>query len=204
MDKHVLFYSNFCEFSKEVIRDMTKKDLRSKFVLICIDDKKHPLPDVVDRVPMIISNTRSVFIEDDIGNFLNLLRQIEQQGNINNSRQGQSGQPQNQNPAPNQHTPPTSAVVDGITPYSDEMSNTYSDNFSFIGSEDVGKVGNANTQNIEFPEHTFAMVNQDHRIHISEDETGRSGSKIDSGMLEKYMTQRDLEFSSVLKKPQMY
>ena len=187
MEKHILFYSNFCEFSKEVIRDVTKKDLRSRFVFICIDDNRHKLPDIVDRVPTIVSNSHTVFIEDDIPKFLMMLRQIDhnqvkpQQNQSSNMGQGQPQQGQQ------------GQQEQGISPYSHlDMSNKISDNFSYIENE------NGNGVNNGFSEHTFASLNDDHRINYTEEATS-SGSKLDSGMLEKYMAQRDLEFSNVRK-----
>ena len=73
MDKHVLFYSNFCQFSKELIGEILKKNLRPMFVLISVDQNKHSLPPFVDRVPMIVSNKKELVYDDALHPFLDSL-----------------------------------------------------------------------------------------------------------------------------------
>jgi hypothetical protein len=70
MDKPVLFYSNFCPFSKDVIQYITKKHIRHLLILICVDDKQLRIPAYVDRVPMIMTRDKQILCDDDLLSFM--------------------------------------------------------------------------------------------------------------------------------------
>lgn len=65
MGKDLLFYSNFCEYSKEIITYITKKNVRSMFLLVCIDNNRYKIPDFVDRVPAILNANKDTLYTDD-------------------------------------------------------------------------------------------------------------------------------------------
>lgn len=74
--KHILFYSNFCPYSKEVLQAVTKSNIQAMFMLICVDDRKYQLPNFVDRVPLVVASIdgRNQILKDEhITNFLNVL-----------------------------------------------------------------------------------------------------------------------------------
>lgn len=111
--KHVLFYSNLCQFSQETLRTISKKNIRDMFVNICIDNPKFKtsIPNFVDRVPLILTTENEIVIDDNIEIFLNILTH-------GNAR-------------------------DELVPYSalEMSSNKLSDGFSYIdsnGSEEFG------------------------------------------------------------------
>jgi hypothetical protein len=69
MEKFVLFYSNYCGFSKQVVSEINKKNIRPMFVFICVDQNKYSLPDFVTHVPIIVSSSaksRKIIVEDEI------------------------------------------------------------------------------------------------------------------------------------------
>ncbi len=177
------------------------------FVLICIDENRHNIPEVVDRVPMIITSTRSIFIEDDIAKFLTMLgqqRMVDNKsaGHENNGFIGQgNGDQRNM-----MNGPPTNQPVDNmnIMAYSQlEMGSGFSDKFSYVTLNNDND--NDTTKKDEaFVEHSFATINQDNRFHMVEESNENSGSKIDSSILEKYIAQRDNEFSNVMKNRQKF
>jgi hypothetical protein len=70
LTKNVLFYSRFCQYSNEVVRTLTKKDLRSRFVMVCVDNNRQQLPGFVDRVPLILTSDRIVLADDDVFRYL--------------------------------------------------------------------------------------------------------------------------------------
>ena len=70
LTKNVLFYSRFCKYSIEVVRILTKKDLRSRFVMVCVDNNRQQLPGFVDRVPLILTSNRRVLADDDVFHYL--------------------------------------------------------------------------------------------------------------------------------------
>lgn len=70
-NKDILFYSNFCEFSKEIVTLIIKKSVRSSILLVCIDNGKYPIPPIVDRVPCLITAKKDmVFIENDLVKYI--------------------------------------------------------------------------------------------------------------------------------------
>lgn len=70
VEKHVLFYSNYCQFSKEVLNIIVRKNIRAAFVYVCVDDNKYKLPAYVDRVPVIVSSSKNMYTDDDVMLFL--------------------------------------------------------------------------------------------------------------------------------------
>ena len=64
--EYILFFSNLCNFSKEVLSTITRKNIRNAFILICVDTVTN-LPPFVDRVPFIINKqTRDMYVDDNI------------------------------------------------------------------------------------------------------------------------------------------
>lgn len=62
--KDLIFYSNYCEYSKEILTILTKRDLRSKFLLICIDNGKYKIPPIITSVPTILTADFSTIYTD--------------------------------------------------------------------------------------------------------------------------------------------
>lgn len=70
MQKDILFYSNLCDFSKEVVQAINKYQIKDKFMLVCVDNKNLKLPPFVDRVPLIYTVSRKLFADDNLMNYL--------------------------------------------------------------------------------------------------------------------------------------
>ena len=74
MERHVLFYSNYCDYSRDVLGTVVQKGLRHLFVLVCVDKRSAlQLPDFVDRVPLIFTIDRRVLSDDAVGAFIDNL-----------------------------------------------------------------------------------------------------------------------------------
>lgn len=58
MSKPTLFYSNYCDYSKNLLTKILKNNIRELFIVICIDDKS-VLPNI-DRVPILIHENKSL------------------------------------------------------------------------------------------------------------------------------------------------
>lgn len=70
--KPILFYSSVCQFSRELINLIIKKDLKQSFIFISVDANKNRIPPQIDRVPaLLLPSTGNVLFEDDIMNFIN-------------------------------------------------------------------------------------------------------------------------------------
>lgn len=73
---YVLFFSNYCNYSKDVVSYITKKNIRNAFVFVCVD-KVRPLPSFVDRAPLIVSKVTKQIYADEI--IMQLLDDVYQQ-----------------------------------------------------------------------------------------------------------------------------
>lgn len=71
MSKDLLFYSNYCDFCKEVINVLIKKNIRNRFLLVCVDTRKFDIPSFIDRVPSILnSKTNEVYMDGDVYKYI--------------------------------------------------------------------------------------------------------------------------------------
>lgn len=70
MQKDILFYSNLCDFSKEVLQNIAKYQIKDKFLLVCVDNKNLKLPPFVDRVPLIYTVSKKLFADENLMNYL--------------------------------------------------------------------------------------------------------------------------------------
>lgn len=66
--KHFLYYSNECKYSLEVLNLLQQYNVDC-MNLVCVDDQ-HTLPQVVTCVPLIISNSNDVLVDDDVVKFI--------------------------------------------------------------------------------------------------------------------------------------
>jgi hypothetical protein len=72
--KAILFYSSYCQFSRDIINYIVKKDLKPNFVFIPVESNKDRIPPQVDRVPaLLLGQTGHIIFEDDILQFINTL-----------------------------------------------------------------------------------------------------------------------------------
>lgn len=53
-NNHILFFSNYCNHSKEFIERLYKSGLYDKFTRICVDDNKYKIPPQIQSVPAVI------------------------------------------------------------------------------------------------------------------------------------------------------
>jgi hypothetical protein len=70
MQKDILFYSNLCDFSKEVVQSIVKYQIKDKFMLVCVDKKNLKLPPFVDRVPLIYTVSKKLFADENLMNYI--------------------------------------------------------------------------------------------------------------------------------------
>ena len=72
LTKHILFYSNFCSFSRETLDFVNKRDLRGAFNLMCVDNPavSSKLPSFVDRVPLVVAPDRKCYADAELSDLL--------------------------------------------------------------------------------------------------------------------------------------
>ena len=67
LEKDLLFYSNYCLHSSNLLNSISKTSLNSKMFYICIDDSKIKVPSFITRVPSVfLVNDKQVLVEDEI------------------------------------------------------------------------------------------------------------------------------------------
>lgn len=169
-EKYLIFYSKYCSYSTELLKQIESKNLKDYFMFVCIDSNNLTIPKFVDRVPLLfIKSTKTVIVENDIVHFLNKLISVKDGG----------------------HT-----KEQDIECYmTKEMGNSFSDNFSFIDESNIQKksflfVNNQNAYN------DAMNITRENTNQI----TNNSDNKIDSQAIEMYMMKRDSELNDVLRK----
>lgn len=171
MEKHILFYSNLCNFSQETIQTIYKKNLRDRFMNVCIENPKfqNSLPPFVDRVPMILTANQEIVVDhngqNNIDMFINMLSSVS------------SGQSQQQ---------PSSASEKedaDLTPFSAlEMGSKLSDGFSYI-SDEQDQFGWS---------HNFVRIGGEQQmINPSTDTATTEKNKMKEAMYENYIQERN-------------
>lgn len=58
--RNVLFFSEFCFFSKDAVALVTKKNVSASFLMVCVDSYRTMLPAFVRSVPTIFTHDRRV------------------------------------------------------------------------------------------------------------------------------------------------
>ena len=66
LTKDVLFYSNYCLFSKDVLSRIMKLNVKQNVVLICVDVYKSKLPPTLRVVPTLMTPEGDMITEDEI------------------------------------------------------------------------------------------------------------------------------------------
>jgi len=174
--KDLVFYSNYCEHSKNLINLLIKKNLRDSFILICIDKQGIQIPSFIDRVPSILTVKRELYTGDVIDNY------------IYNIIQSQTKQ-ENQD--------------DNVTPYM-MSSATNSSQYTFITNEGEYDTG-CDIKNDMMQNNNFVLLNADQKIMIANDrEAENKSNKFDSSVLEKYMNMRKFDDEQIKKNSNRY
>ena len=153
---NVLFYSNHCPFSAEVVGLITKRDLKDQFVFVNIDShaNRSRIPREIDRVPALwIRDLSKVLFEDQITDYI--------------------GYPEE----------------DMILPV-EQPTSAYSENFSFL--EEDSSIETTASKG-------FALFGQEQHIHTPDDDSGggKAGKADNGGMLDRYMSQRAKDVTSI-------
>lgn len=65
MKKDILFYSNFCTYSKEIINQISKTSLNENVLYVCVDDDNIQLPPFITSVPTIYLTTDKKIVVDE-------------------------------------------------------------------------------------------------------------------------------------------
>ena len=202
MDRHVLFYSNHCQYSLQIVSAILQKGLKPEFTFVEIDNPIYAsnLPAFVDRVPMICTKFKNIVVDDDVLRFVQMLPVSRpQQVSMNNSM----GQHQDSVPmrnGPNTMNNPNTNVTsfqqqnqnEGIAPFM----GTLSQEFAIVNANgypvDTGI--SCNDPN------GFAFISDTNRDNIQTPLAEEPKQKIDSAEYDNFLAQRNRDYD-LLKPP---
>jgi hypothetical protein len=147
LNKDLLFYSNYCLHSNNLINTISKTSLHENMIYICIDEKKVKVPSFITRVPTIyLVKDKKILVEDDIdrwfenknkeNNLHNQQQNPQQQNPQQQNPQQQNPQQQNPQQQNQQQQPQNQEDEEGIMAYhNNEMGGSLSNNYSFISDD---------------------------------------------------------------------
>jgi len=181
LEKDLLFYSNYCLHSNNLINQVSKTDLHPKILYICIDDSKIKVPNFITRVPSLyIVTEKRVLVEDDINDWISSklrrntqsnqqqyhqqLQQQQMQQQPNNRQMPNMNQQQQYQQQPQQQPPqqqPQQGPDEISAFHSNEMGSHLSNSYSFIEEEN----NNNMNHNFSFLDGTTPSNINDTRIN---------------------------------------
>lgn len=95
--KDIIFYGSHCQFSRDIINYIVKKDLRGMFMLINVEKNMSRIPRQVDRVPALLTKEHALYFEDDIVSYIDAVYNAQTGGEheidpVDQMNNGYSGQ----------------------------------------------------------------------------------------------------------------
>ena len=71
MKKDIIFYSNYCSYSKEIINQIAKTPIHDNIIYVCVDDDNIQLPPFVKAVPTIyLVNDKKIVVDESISGWI--------------------------------------------------------------------------------------------------------------------------------------
>ena len=173
-NKDMLFYSNYCQFSKEILVEITKNNIRHNLLLICVDSGKYKIPHCITTVPSILSgDLKKMYIDDQIYGYIKTHTQVLQK----------QKQPQQNR---------------DLQTFSWE-GNSLSESYSFLSSPDTNEDGNMSSKM-----YTFLNEDTHNKsFHkFAEDDDTLKQSKFDMSSYDAYISNRNRDEESIKRKVQ--
>lgn len=67
MNKDILFFSNFCDYSKKCYSKAREYKLFEKMIEVCVDEEQIQLPPFLEKVPTIyLAENQSILVDDKV------------------------------------------------------------------------------------------------------------------------------------------
>jgi len=181
---NILYYSNYCQHSKNLLNVLSRSNISSNFYYVCIDKRQNIngtiniilengskiiLPKIIQNVPSLLltNHGNRVLTGDEILNYINL----------NNKESSQS-----------QH----SAQIDEPEPFFlsyNNYDNICSDKFSFLDTtdDDMTAKGNGGIRQI----HNYVVTDMNPLIATPPEDYTPDTIGTDNSEMDKYMAQRE-------------
>ena len=162
LQKDIIFYSNYCLHSNNLLNKISKNSIHNSILYICIDDKKIKIPKIVTRVPSLyLVKNKNILIENQIDEWLeqqtlnikNKNKQLELQKPLSDQIKNMEEINSIPNSGENNKTKPDE---DLMAYHGNEMGSSLSTNYSFLES----------TSNTSL-NHNFTFINEDTTSNIN-------------------------------------
>jgi hypothetical protein len=193
--QHVFFYSNYCTHSKELLMTITKLDLRSLFVFVCVE--KYPrsmIPASIDRVPTIVSPDHDIICDNRIVDYVHGLKVSQKKsGSSNDNSVKALSPPPSSSSASSSSSAPLEVAFDAL------FSSTNA-GFSYIGREEGGGQGQESDEVRDGASgiaSSYGIFGMEQRIETpNEDDDGDDDATAD---YERYKASRDADLNALVK-----
>lgn len=68
--RDIIFYSNHCSFSRQILQIINEHHLKERFLVVCIDNPNLKLPPFVDRVPLAYTIQKKLYADENLLNYI--------------------------------------------------------------------------------------------------------------------------------------
>ena len=69
--KDIIFYSNYCTYSKEIINQISKTPINDNIIYVSVDDENIQLPPFIKAVPTIyLVNDKKIVVDEEINDWI--------------------------------------------------------------------------------------------------------------------------------------
>ena len=92
MKKDILFYSNYCTYSKDIVNSISKTQLNDNMLFVCVDDSNIQLPPFITSVPTIyLINDKKIVTDEAIPEWIKEKLSITKGPELNSDTQAYYG-----------------------------------------------------------------------------------------------------------------
>lgn len=213
--KHVLFYSNYCLYSKELLMTITKMDLRNRFILVCVEKHRASIPPLIDRVPTVVTPTKQLITDERVVPYVQSLRKgtgshSQQAFTLNTPNAQNDGRHQPLPVHARHQTRQPTAQQDNVALAPKEVFSSSCTDFSYIGGDGGGESGggggllgdgNGNDEEdmmvmMGGGSASYSLFGQEQRIETPADDDGEDEDS--NADYERYKATRDADINSVV------
>ena len=81
--KHLLFYSNYCNFSNEIYQTIIKYNLKDEFHLLNISKVRYNIPNIITSVPtLLLNDKKTIYMNDELEQFIQELYKKKSENDV--------------------------------------------------------------------------------------------------------------------------
>ena len=142
MKKNILFYSNHCKYSKEIIQKVSNSLIKDNIIYVCVDDDNIKLPDFITAVPTIyLVDKKRIIMDENILNWMN-----EQLNSLSHGSQGSQGSQGSSNELQAYFGECNNSFGNNFCNIDNSESKPYISSFTFLDSNEESNTSNQQNQ----------------------------------------------------------